>query len=256
MQRTATPLQAFTFSMTKTLPLSEPSAPPVAAADLMFRLRPHGHTFPHRMEAGGSSEEKLPRLTTRRVFMARGFGPSLLLGSVGACRVGSRTTKEGHEFFDPADLPWHVAPGFSSGAWERIVSGGRDEGVSDSLSALLDPGSGNDAVVMHDFWEEMSEISSPGPSSAEHGYTAGCVAVRPLDCRTALSTRPVGVSPSRFATGYPDEGHGIEVACAPRLQSADAANSEGIREQAGYPLRGSRFPMILKHPTSIDARPR
>jgi len=24
-----------------------------------------------------------------------------------------QTTKEAHEFFDPADLPWHPAPGFA-----------------------------------------------------------------------------------------------------------------------------------------------
>jgi hypothetical protein len=123
------------------------------------------------------AEEELPRLTTRRVFMARGFGLSLLLGSVGACRVGSRTTKEGHEFFDPADLPWHLAPGFSSGVWERIVSGGRDEGVTTRF-LRFDPGSGNDAVVTHDFWEEIYIVSGTFECGAR-AYAAGCVAVRP-----------------------------------------------------------------------------
>ena len=104
------------------------------------------------------AEEELPRLTTRRVFMVRGFGLSLLLGSVGACRVGSRATKEGHEFFDPTDLPWHPAPGFTSGVWERIVSGGRDGGVTTRF-LRFDPGSGNDAVVTHDFWEEIYIVS-------------------------------------------------------------------------------------------------
>jgi hypothetical protein len=121
--------------------------------------------------------EELPRLTTRRVFVARWIGLSLLLGSTGACRVGSRTKKEGHEFFDPADLPWHPAPGFSSGVWERIVSGGREEGVTTRF-VRFDPGSGNSKVVTHDFWEEVYIVSGTF-ECGERAYKAGCVAVRP-----------------------------------------------------------------------------
>jgi ChrR Cupin-like domain len=121
--------------------------------------------------------EELPRLTTRRVFIARGFGLSLLLGSAGACRVESRAAKETHEFFDPADLPWHPAPGHGSGVWERIVSGGRDEGVTTRF-LRFDPGSGRDEVVTHDFWEEIYIVS--GTFECEgRAYKAGCVAVRP-----------------------------------------------------------------------------
>jgi ChrR-like protein with cupin domain len=123
------------------------------------------------------AEEELPRLTSRRVFIARGFGLSLLLGAAGACRAESRTTKEGHEFFDPADLPWHPAPGFSSGVWERIVSGGREEGVTTRF-VRFDPGSGNSKVVTHDFWEEVYIVSGTF-ECGERAYKAGCVAVRP-----------------------------------------------------------------------------
>ena len=56
------------------------------------------------------TEEKLQRLTTRRVFIVGGFGSSLVLGSSGVCRAESRTTKEGHEFFDPDELPSSSSP--------------------------------------------------------------------------------------------------------------------------------------------------
>ena len=114
------------------------------------------------------------RLITRRVFIAGGFGSSLLLGSAGA---ESRTTKEGHEFFDPDEPPWHPAPGHGSGVWERIVSGGRDEGVTTRF-LRFDPGSGRDEVVTHDFWEEIYIVSGTF-ESAGRAYSAGCVAVRP-----------------------------------------------------------------------------
>ena len=111
------------------------------------------------------AEEELPRLTTRRVFIARGFGLSLLLGSAGACRAESRAAKEAHEFFDPADLTWHPAPGHGSGVWERIVSGGRDEGVTTRF-LRFDPGTRWSRTI---FGKRF--ISSRGPSSAEGGRT-------------------------------------------------------------------------------------
>jgi hypothetical protein len=87
------------------------------------------------------ADERVPRLTTRRAFVTSAIGLSPLLGSAAASAVGSQTTKESHEFFDPTDLPWHPAPGFDSGVWERIVSGGRDEGVTTRF-LRFDPGSG------------------------------------------------------------------------------------------------------------------
>jgi ChrR Cupin-like domain len=123
------------------------------------------------------TQEGFPQLATRRDFVARGLGLSLLLGSAGACRVEPRTMKEGHEFFDPNDLPWHPAPGHGPGVWERIVSGGRDEGVTTRF-LRFDPGSGRDAVVTHDFWEEIYIVSGTFESGGR-AYAAGCVAVRP-----------------------------------------------------------------------------
>lgn len=38
-------------------------------------------------------EEEFPQLTTRRDFVALGFGLSLMLGAVGACEGRLRTTK-------------------------------------------------------------------------------------------------------------------------------------------------------------------
>ena len=119
----------------------------------------------------------LPTLPTRRDFVAHGFGLGLLLGSAGACRVGSRSLKEGHEFFDPNDLPWHPAPGHGPGVWERIVSGGRDAGVTTRF-LRFDPGSGRDEVVTHDFWEEIYIVSGTFESGGR-AYPAGFVAVRP-----------------------------------------------------------------------------
>jgi hypothetical protein len=57
--------------------------------------------------------------------------------------------KAEREFFDPAALPWRPAPG----VWEQVISGGADESVSTRL-LRFEPGSGNDRVVTHDFWEE------------------------------------------------------------------------------------------------------
>jgi hypothetical protein len=123
------------------------------------------------------TQEGPPQFATRRDFVARGLGLGLLLGSAGACRPGPRTTKEGHEFFDPNDLPWHPAPGHGPGVWERIVSGGRDEGVTTRF-LRFDPGSGRDAVVTHDFWEEIYIVSGTFESGGR-AYAAGSVAVRP-----------------------------------------------------------------------------
>jgi hypothetical protein len=123
------------------------------------------------------AQEGLLRSTSRRLFVARGLGLSPLLGSAAASAVGSQTTKESHEFFDPTDLPWHPAPGFDSGVWERIVSGGRDEGVTTRF-LRFDPGAGKAAVVTHDFWEEIYIVSGIFECGGR-AYTAGCVAVRP-----------------------------------------------------------------------------
>ena len=116
-------------------------------------------------------------MLTRRVLIARGFGSSLVLGSAGAYPEESPSTKEGHELFDPRDLPWHPAPGHGPGVWERIVSGGRDEGVTTRF-LRFDPGSGRDEVVTHDFWEEIYIVSGTFESGGR-AYAAGCVAVRP-----------------------------------------------------------------------------
>ena len=117
-----------------------------------------------------------PPSRTRRDFVARGLGLSLLLGAAGACRVAP-SMKEGHEFFDPNELPWHPAPGHGRGVWERIVSGGLDAGVTTRF-LRFDPGSGRDEVVTHDFWEEIYIVSGTFESGGR-AYTAGCVAVRP-----------------------------------------------------------------------------
>jgi hypothetical protein len=85
--------------------------------------------------------------------------------------------KEGHELFDPNDLPWHPAPGHGPGVWERIVSGGRDAGVTTRF-LRFDPGSGRDEVVTHDFWEEIYIVSGTFESGGRP-YPAGYVAVRP-----------------------------------------------------------------------------
>ena len=145
-------------------------------------------------------------LPTRRDFVVRGLGLGLLLGSAGACRVAPPTMKEGHEFFDPNDLPWHPAPGHSPGVWERIVSGGRDEGVTTRF-LRFDPGSGRDAVVTHDFWEEINIVLESSSLAAKRTRQAAWRCAL-LEFRTARSTRPLGVSISRFATEYRDEGCG------------------------------------------------
>ena len=121
--------------------------------------------------------EGLPTLPTRCDFVARGLGLSLLLGSTGAARAGTQAIKEGHEFFDPNDLTWHPAPGHGPGVWERIVSGGRDAGVTTRF-LRFDPGSGRDEVVTHDFWEEIYIVSGTFESGGR-SYPAGFVAVRP-----------------------------------------------------------------------------
>ena len=122
-------------------------------------------------------EKELPRFATRRAFVARGLGLSVLLGSAEACRVEAQATKEMREFFDPRDLPWRAAAGFDSGVWEQILSGGRDDGVTTRF-LRFDPGSGNNAVVTHDFWEEIYIVSGTLESGGR-AYPAGCVAVRP-----------------------------------------------------------------------------
>jgi hypothetical protein len=82
-----------------------------------------------------------------------------------------------HEFFDPSALPWRPAAGFPSGAWEQILSGGQDDGVTTRF-LRFDPGSGNDAVVTHDFWEEIYIVSGTLDSGGRP-YPTGSVAVRP-----------------------------------------------------------------------------
>ena len=66
--------------------------------------------------------------------------------------------KQEREFFDPAALPWRPAPGYPSGVWEQIIASGEDEGVSTRF-LRFEPGAGNDAVVTHDFWEEIYIVS-------------------------------------------------------------------------------------------------
>jgi hypothetical protein len=85
--------------------------------------------------------------------------------------------KREHEFFDPGPLPWRPAPGYPNGVWEQIVSGGEDEGECTRF-LRFEPGAGNDAVVTHDFWEEIYIVSG---SCVVGGttYHAGMVAVRP-----------------------------------------------------------------------------
>lgn len=123
------------------------------------------------------NEEEFPQVTTRRDFVALGFGLSLMLGAVGACEGRSRITKEGHEFFNPDNLSWHPAPSHGPGVWEKIVSGGRDAGVTTRF-LRFDPGSGRDEVVTHDFWEEIYIVSGTFESGGKP-YPAGYVAVRP-----------------------------------------------------------------------------
>jgi hypothetical protein len=86
-------------------------------------------------------------------------------------------TKAEREFFDPAGLPWRPAPGFPPGVWEQVISGGDDEGVTTRL-LRFEPGSGNDRVVTHDFWEEIYIVSGTLECGGRP-YPAGSVAVRP-----------------------------------------------------------------------------
>ena len=86
-------------------------------------------------------------------------------------------TKAEREFFDPGGLPWRPAPGFPPGVWEQVISGGDDEGVATRL-LRFEPGSGNDRVVTHDFWEE-NYIVSGTLECGGRPYPAGSVAVRP-----------------------------------------------------------------------------
>ena len=120
-------------------------------------------------------------MLTRRVFVARGFASSLVLGSAGAYPEEMPSTKEAREFIDPRDLPWHHAPGHGPGVWEQIVSGGRDVGVTTRF-LRFDPGSGNSEVVTHDFWEEIYIVSGTFESGGR-AYSAGCVTVRPPGVR-------------------------------------------------------------------------
>jgi ChrR-like protein with cupin domain len=121
-------------------------------------------------------EEESLRLPTRRTLLARALGLTFVLGSAQACRHESQDAKESREFFDPSGLPWHPAPGFGPGVWEQIVSGGRDVGATTRF-LRFDPGSGNDSVVTHDFWEEIYVVSGTFESGGR-AYPAGCVAVR------------------------------------------------------------------------------
>ena len=114
---------------------------------------------------------------TRRRFLATAATTFGAAAASSLVQAEPQTTKEAHEFFDPADLPWHPAPGFGSGVWERIVSGGRDEGVTTRF-LRFDPGSGKDAVVTHDFWEEIYVVSGTFECGGRT-YKEGCVAVRP-----------------------------------------------------------------------------
>jgi hypothetical protein len=86
-------------------------------------------------------------------------------------------TKDEREFFDPVALPWRPAPGYPRGVWEQIIAGGQDEGVATRL-LRFEPGAGNDAVVTHDFWEEIYIVSGTLECGG-HPYPAGSVAVRP-----------------------------------------------------------------------------
>jgi ChrR-like protein with cupin domain len=123
------------------------------------------------------TKQELPQVSTRRDFLSLGVGLSLILGSAVACGRGLAASKEGHDFFNPEDLPWHPAPGHGPGVWERIVSGGQDAGVTTRF-LRFDPGSGRDEVVTHDFWEEIIIISGTFESGGR-AYPAGYVAVRP-----------------------------------------------------------------------------
>ena len=109
---------------------------------------------------------------TRRGFLATAATTVGAAAASSLVQAEPQTTKEAHEFFDPADLPWHPAPGFGTG-----VSGGRDEGVTTRF-LRFDPGSGKDAVVTHDFWEEIYIVSGTFECGGRT-YKEGCVAVRP-----------------------------------------------------------------------------
>ena len=85
--------------------------------------------------------------------------------------------KQEREFFDPTSLPWRPAAGYPAGVWEQVLAGGEDEGVTTRF-LRFEAGAGNDAVVTHDFWEEIYIVSG----ACEVGgtvYRAGMVAVRP-----------------------------------------------------------------------------
>ena len=86
-------------------------------------------------------------------------------------------TKAEHEFFDPAPLPWRPAAGYARGVWEQVIAGGTDEGVATRL-LRFEAGAGNDAVVTHDFWEEIYIVSGTLECGGRP-YSAGSVAVRP-----------------------------------------------------------------------------
>lgn len=110
--------------------------------------------------------------------------------------------KAEREFFDPGPLPWRPAPGFAGGVWEQVISGGLDEGVTTRL-LRFDPGSGNDRVVTHDFWEEIYIISGTLECGGRP-YPAGSVAVRPPGMPHGPFTPPPAASASRSATGSAD----------------------------------------------------
>ena len=95
------------------------------------------------------------------------------------------------------------------------MSGGRDEGVTTRF-LRFDPGSGRDAVVTHDFWEEIYIVSGTFESGGR-AYPAGCVAVRPPGTPHGPFHSTSGCLISRFATGHPDEGTGVEVVRADRV---------------------------------------
>jgi ChrR Cupin-like domain len=92
-------------------------------------------------------------------------------------RYNTRVVKAEREFFDPKDLPWRPAPGYPAGVWEQVIAGGADEGVATRF-LRFEPGAGNDAVITHDFWEEIYIVSGV-LECAGTAYGAGWVAVRP-----------------------------------------------------------------------------
>jgi hypothetical protein len=93
--------------------------------------------------------------------------------------------KHEREFFDPAALPWRPAAGYPSGVWEQVIAGGEDEGVTTRF-LRFEPGAGNDAVVTHDFWEEIYIVSGSCVVGGATFHVAWLRCGRPA-CRTGPS---------------------------------------------------------------------